>query len=46
MTPIRLLLPLAWLAVACGQSADRAAGQDSAPRDSPPAGRPESLPPK
>src|SRR6478672_1616586 len=46
MTPIRLLLPLAWLAAACGQSADRAAGQDSAPHDSPPAGRPESLPPK
>ncbi|HET7239866.1 MAG TPA: hypothetical protein VFI77_01835 [Gemmatimonadales bacterium] len=46
MTPIRLLLPLAWLAAACGQSTDRAAGQDSAPRDSPPAGRPESLPPK
>src|SRR3954447_26996226 len=46
MTPIRLLLPFAWLAAACGHSTDRAAGQDFAPRDTPPAGRPESLPPQ
>ena len=46
MTPIRLLLPLAWLAAACGHPPERAAGQDSAPRDSPPASKPESLPPK
>ena len=46
MTPIRLLMPLAWLAAACGHPPDRAAGQDSAPRDSPPPSRPESLPPR
>jgi hypothetical protein len=46
MMPSRLLVPLACLAAACGNPPDRAAGQDSVPRDSPAAGTPESLPPR
>jgi hypothetical protein len=44
MRPSRFLLPLACLAAACGKPPDRAAGQDSVPRDSPPTVNPESLP--
>jgi hypothetical protein len=44
MRPSRFLLPLACLAAACGKSPDRAAGQDSVPRDTPPTVNPESLP--
>jgi hypothetical protein len=46
MTPTRFLMPLAWLAAACGNPPDRAAGQDSVPRDPPAPSRPESPPPR
>jgi len=46
MGPSRLLFPLVFLGAACGERPAPPGGRDSTPRDSQPAGVPESLPPR